>query len=423
MHLVLDLSLTVAKPWLQAPSGIDRVEFAHARHWRRRLAPEDLTYVMRTCWGEIAAIPSALAEGILDAAEGRIAPGHGHRSPALMARPAAAMTLHFYRIGVGRLRRRVARRPDSVFLTVSNANLHHHGALDGLRRMGCAVVGLVHDAIPLTHPHCFRAGESERHARRLQGLSCYADAALAVSEAARAEVAGWLAARGMRVPPMEVAHLGLDLPPPPPAAVPEAGGDPYFLMLGSLEPRKNHALMLELWREMAAAAAMAGPGAPPPPRLVVVGRRPSDPHPAMALLERGAFGGRVEYRGRLPDAEVSRLLRGARALLFPSLAEGFGIPLAEALSQSVPVLASDIPAFREVGGGAPEFLHPLDGPGWRRAVLDYAPEGSARRAAQLARLRSWKAPRWGDHFATAELALQAVSRRAGDVAVARPAMA
>jgi len=397
MHLLLDISLTVAKPWLLAPSGIDRVEFAHVRHWRR-LPPRDITFVMRNAWGGLAALPDGLARDILDQADARIAPGLAHRDVMIRARPALAMARQALGEGAGRLRRILAARQDCVFLTVSCATLHFHRPLAALRRGGARVAALVHDLIPISHPHCFPAGEGERHARRMEGVARFAQGALCVSAATRDALAAWAATRGLPLPPLEVAHLGLDLPVAPRAA--HAAAEAPFVILGSLEPRKNHALLLELWRRWAGA-----PGTPP---LEVIGRRPSEPHPAIALLERGAFAGRVRDRGRLPDAEVARILAGARALLFPSLTEGYGIPLAEALAMGVPAIASDIPAFREVGQDVPEFLDPLDGPGWAAAIMDYAVPGSPRRAAQLERLRGWQAPRWEDHFRVAERLLERV---------------
>ena len=128
------------------------------------------------------------------------------------------------------------------------------------------------------------------------------------------------------------------------------------------------------------------------------------------LLERcAALRGPVLELGTLPDSRVTELLAGARALLFPSFAEGYGLPVAEALGLGVPVLCSDLPALREVGGEVPEYLDPLDGPGWRRAILDYAEPDSPRRAAQLDRLRDWRLPDWDMHFAAVEEMLAQVT--------------
>jgi glycosyltransferase involved in cell wall biosynthesis len=117
------------------------------------------------------------------------------------------------------------------------------------------------------------------------------------------------------------------------------------------------------------------------------------------MLERSPpLRGFVEERGRVSDDEMARLLTGSRALLLPSFAEGFGLPLAEALSLGVPAICSDLPAFREVGKDVPEFIDPMDGPGWRSAILDYAALESPRREAQVARLARWQSPTWSCHF-------------------------
>jgi len=97
-----------------------------------------------------------------------------------------------------------------------------------------------------------------------------------------------------------------------------------------------------------------------------------------------------------------RLINEAQALLLPSFAEGFGFPLVEALALGVPVICSNLAALRENGGSVPEYLDPLDGIGWRAAVIDYSLPASPRRAAQIRRLAGWTAPRWEDHFAAVD---------------------
>ncbi len=101
----------------------------------------------------------------------------------------------------------------------------------------------------------------------------------------------------------------------------------------------------------------------------------------------------------MPDAEAHALLQRARAVLLPSFAEGYGLPLAEGLARGVPALCSDLPALREVGGDVPEYLDPLDGLGWMKAIIDYSAPQSPRRSAQLERLKHWQPPSWNQHIA------------------------
>ena len=74
------------------------------------------------------------------------------------------------------------------------------------------------------------------------------------------------------------------------------------------------------------------------------------------------------------------------------------MPLVEALAQSVPVIASDLPVFREIAGTIPEYLDPLDGAGWYRAIQDYLASGGGRRQLQIERMANYSAPTWSDHF-------------------------
>jgi glycosyltransferase involved in cell wall biosynthesis len=92
------------------------------------------------------------------------------------------------------------------------------------------------------------------------------------------------------------------------------------------------------------------------------------------------------------------MVAGARAVLLPSFAEGFGMPVAEALVAGVPVIVSDIDALREVGGDAPDYIDPLDGLGWRAAIEDYCRPDSARRAAQVRRIADWRPCTWDRHI-------------------------
>lgn len=401
MHLVFDVSLTVARPWLAQPSGIDRVEFAHLRHWRN-LPREDITFVMRNGWNQLAAIPDWLGDQYLDLVDKRVAGGMAANRTELRVRSGAIMYTQWWGVGRRLLKRRLAARPDSVFLTVSCATLHMLPIFQELHGRGCGIVPLIHDVIPLSHPQFMKPKETRLHRLRLQALSRYSDAGLVVSEAALADLHKFTSDVGLALPPMTVVHPGVDLRTDnlPPATNPET---PYFLMVGSLEPRKNYQLIRKLWQELGTHEEV--------PRLVIVGRTSTMPHPDVEDMSSIGVRGKIEYRGRVSDTELSSLLKGARALLFPSVIEGFGIPVAEALAAGIPAIVSDIPAFREVGGETPEYVPPQDKDAWRRAILEYAGEESAFRRAQLARMPAWKMPTWDAHFQKVEQVLRQVASR------------
>jgi glycosyltransferase involved in cell wall biosynthesis len=112
---------------------------------------------------------------------------------------------------------------------------------------------------------------------------------------------------------------------------------------------------------------------------------------------------------RCDDATLGAYMRGARALLFPSFVEGYGLPLVEALAVGTPVIASDLGVFRELAGNIPDYFSPIDGLGWSRAIEAYAQPDSALREAQLARLAGWSPPTWEGHFAKVDAWLAKLS--------------
>ncbi|HWD60156.1 MAG TPA: glycosyltransferase [Stellaceae bacterium] len=380
--IALDLSRLLSRAGSAAASGIDRVELAYARHLAAgRLPP---VFAARNVLGGVGLLPAMEAQAFV-AALGRswhdgatrgerrhlVAQARRLRRAALFGGPALRRAL------------RVGQEPP-VYLVVSHSGLDRGAAIARLKAAsGASFVCLIHDLIPLEQPALTRPDQVRRHVRRIDTVARLADAAI-VNSAATGDA---LRARlGRRNLPIVVAPLGIDLPDVPPAAAER----PYFIVLGRIEPRKNHRLLLEIWMRLAAELGERAP------QLAVIGRRG---YRGKAIArELGDLPGFVALHGELPDRAMGALLRGARALLLPSFAEGFGLPVAEALAAGVPVLCSDLPALRESGGGIPDYLDPADREGWHRAILDFA-VASSRRDAQLARLEGWRPPGWAAHFA------------------------
>jgi glycosyltransferase involved in cell wall biosynthesis len=287
-------------------------------------------------------------------------------------------------------------------INAGHSGLEHAHWARRLREQGARPLLVVHDLIPITHPQYCRAGEADRHAQRMRHALGWAAAVVANSQATLDTLAGWAISQGLTLPAATVAHLG-----PGSGSGWAAGGGagdarplpgPYFVVLGTLEPRKNHALLLRVWERLVQAL-----GAQAVPRLVLIGQRGWDIEALLRdLAHSPGLQGVVLERPRCSDAELARWLRHARALLLPSFAEGYGMPLVEALAAGVPVLASELPVFREVAGAVPDYLDPLDGPAWLAAVTAYAAPDCEARRAQLERMQGFCAPTWARHFAVVD---------------------
>lgn len=284
--------------------------------------------------------------------------------------------------------------PGATLIHAGHDGLHSAAYAKEVRRRQLKAYFFLHDIIPITHPEFCRAGEAERHRRRVETMVTAGNGLIVNSAATRDEVEFYAARNGWRLPPCIVAPLAAGKLQQP-AANPLMD-EPYFVILGTIEPRKNHLFLLHLWRSLVAETKGAAP------KLVVIGQRGWECEQAVDMLDRcDALKGVVIERPRCSDTELATWLHHARALLFPTFAEGFGIPLVEALSLGTPAIVSDLPVFREIAADIPEYMGPLDGAGWRRMILDYASRDSQRRAAQLARIQGYAPPSWEAHFAKA----------------------
>lgn len=286
-------------------------------------------------------------------------------------------------------------RADSVLLNVVHSGLDSAAYAERVRRYELRPLYFLHDLIPMNFPEYGRSGEAERHRRRVSTMLKSAHGLIVNSSATGRDLETYAASLGVPAPSWITAHLAPPEFPPPVAERPMPG--PYFVVLGTIEPRKNHLLLLKIWRQL------VGEFGHDTPRLVVIGQRGWECEQVADMLERcEALQGIVVELPGCDDKALANWLHHAQALLFPSFAEGYGIPLVEALSQGTPVVASNLTVFRELAGDIPDYLDPLDGAGWRQAILDYAATENQRRAAQLGRMTGWQAPSWPAHFEKVE---------------------
>lgn len=387
LEIVLDLSRLLSRILYSTPTGVDRVEMAYARHLLAQVGFR-LSFAAVHPIGLYGRLSRRAVLGFLDrteaAWEGRLElPKRGLRrwlhllKTLWVLRPRALPTSHGTR----------------VIIQSSPHHLHRENLVRNiLRREGAAFACFVHDLIPIEFPEYARPGGAALHARRIATIERHASLAIANSTATHDAFLRHTRHAGTKR--SVVAPLGIEHPVTAAASRASPQGACYFVCVGTIEPRKNHLLLLNLWRALAAERRSNFM-----PRLLVIGRRGWENEQVIDMLERcPSLTEYVEELNGLSDEQVRMLIAGARALLLPSFAEGFGMPVTEALGSGVPVICSDLPALREAGGNVPEFLDPLDGPSWAAAIKEYAVENSPRRAAQLDRLTSWHAPSWNDHM-------------------------
>jgi len=274
-------------------------------------------------------------------------------------------------------------------------------AVESAKAQGASVVPLIHDLLPWSHPQFFAPLFCAQVIRWLRDMLPLADAVICNSHATAAALEQFAAAEALSdaVPSVGVFPLGTKLTPatsePRPEVTAVFAKAAPFLMVGTIEPRKNHTLVLDAFDRFWAAGGTAP--------LVVIGRRGWQ---CEAMLRRFAAlvaaGRGFTHIGDGTDADLQHAYRHARCLIFPSVAEGFGLPIVEALAQGLPAIASDIPVHREVGGDLATYI-PLGDPDHLAGLLRSIADGSAVLTAPAP--GSVHLPTWADSAVTLRVEL------------------
>ncbi len=386
LSVVLDISHLHARRDIVVPAGIDRVDRAYAT--ALSTAPDLDLLGLRI---GLAGTKLYSREAVSDLAtnpHGTIDDSLGGAGNAVLASiwawlrrsPAENLALGMRRVspagGVPRFRG--ARGPvhdlaasqakvgrGAIYLNATTYGLWVPGYLRWLKaRPDVRPVFFIHDLLPIDYPEFFQASRAMIFKRIVDAIFRRAAGLVAASPPVAERIEGEVASRGRGKIPIHVAPLPL-------SASLSHGADlatqetipPYFVACGTIEPRKNHLLLLHIWRRLIESQN-------PAPRLILVGRRGWENEEVVDTLERcpDLLGHVLEVNG-LPDCGLRWLLSNACAALVPSFAEGHGLPVAEALAVGTPVVASDSDVFRWTSQECAIFRHPLDGRGWMESIV------------------------------------------------------
>ncbi len=388
--VLVDVTRTVSRALQPNPTGIDRVERAYIDHFQSRgnahfvakigrkfvlLDRDGMREVIRRIdsgdWGPMQSVWSDLG---------------GRRAQRWIANR-TIRRLGVVEFGISGAEYELLRRigQDCVYLNVGHTNLDDDW-LVALRNL--KVVPMLHDMIPLDSPQFQTPKSVETFEKRAKSVAAHASLVLANSNFTAERIHYWFSQWGQQAD-IQTVHLGVDArlntdwhPTQP----------PYFVMLGTIEPRKNHRLILDTWRLMSDENR---------PDLHIIGKRGWMNTEVFEFLDTSPLmGTNIFEHGALSDKEMLKLLAGASALLFPSHAEGFGLPVLEALQIGVPVVAKRLPVLEELAGNSLLYMDSQDANVWSTIITRLAKSsGTGHKAEELSDLAL---PSWGDHFEQVE---------------------
>ncbi len=370
-------------------TGVDRVEKAYLDYLLIETVP--LYGLVRSAFGYLLLDQTGCAQfaAALDSGDFGEADSLSKLKPGLDPNRAAAETF-LRRICVTRcLPFRLGKMlkqalPDGAhYLNVGHSNLTDR-VVAAIRRVPDAQIAvMVHDTIPLDFPQYQRPETAEQFGHFLARVSDCADVLICNSEQTKADVQEHIPqARADYV----TAHLGVPLPELDTAPAGPWQGHPYFLCIGTIEPRKNHGLLLDLWKDV------------PDAHLILCGQRGWRNADVFDRLDQKPA--RVHELPNLTDPELFALLADSNGLLFPSHAEGYGLPPIEATALGVPVLCNTLPVYREVLGDIPVYASCSDRYLWLQEIKAMAAKDPEEHGSNTSANAQWSPPGWEAHFKT-----------------------
>lgn len=278
------------------------------------------------------------------------------------------------------------------------------GYFKALKKHQIQLVPMIHDLIPLLYPEFVEQSFEQKMLFLFSQFLNDATGIMTVSEEGGKTLKAYLNTKNLPSPPIVGITLAPGFKPFPSASIRKIEG-PYFVMIGPTDDnRKNHLLMLEIWRDLLKRLGTSTP------KLMIIGSPCRSNQYPRKILELSSHLKEYVLECPCTDEELVDYLSYARALLFPTFAEGYGLPLVEALSLKVPAIVSDLSVFHEIAGHIPEYLHPLDGLGWMKMIEEYSNEHSELRLAQLQRMEGFQVPSWDKHFKEVEQFLAQIER-------------
>lgn len=261
------------------------------------------------------------------------------------------------------------------------------------------VAHVVYDLIPILMPEYAMPGMDKHFTRFMEQAGRVCDVLYAISDSTAADLRTFLAGRGLpSMPVIRRLHLACDRPSDQTEPVNAHGLVPqgFALYVSTIEPRKNHLMLFNLWRRLYAERQGNSPV------LVLVG------HPGWNVTDLLAYmkacepltDRYVRVLNGVSDADLEWLYQNARCTLYPSMYEGWGLPITESLARGTPVIASSTSSMPEASQGLCTLLDPFDLLGWENQIRRHFDDAEFLEARRQAIFAGYRHTSWSEAIGT-----------------------
>lgn len=396
MRIFLDVTRTLAHAKKKTPTGIDRVEHAYIRFLLNQKPSADVWFVVNTPVGRGILSASEMASAYEEIQHNQNGGGSSPPTSGFkeliseLQRPISNLrnsplslrtnrkegdsvaTIAFWLAKGFRRFQKLSNQPqETIYLHTSHVQLDRPRLFHWLHRDTIFPAFFIHDLIPIEFPEFCGPGAAERHRIRIKTALRFGKAFIVNSEFTKDSLLSFVDSNA--IPPAAVIPLANSIDVPELTKFPPITNEvPFFLHVGTIEGRKNIPHLLNVWREVVRRA-----GFERAPRLVLIGQRGWECETVLSILDRSReLANHVIEVSDVSDAELRFLMQHAHGLLSVSMTEGYGLPPIEAVRLGTPVVASDIPAHREILGSAAQYVAVHDGAALTSRVLELSRQSS-----------------------------------------------
>lgn len=260
---------------------------------------------------------------------------------------------------------------------------------------GAKMLFFVYDLLPIEFPEYFKSDTDRRHLSRMINVSRCADIIIPISRDVGEKVNELFQVLNTNIPRIVPIEPGVEeafLINRNQIAIDQEPLN-QFVIVSTIEPRKNHLMLLQIWREFVYS------GLEQIPKLYIIGRRGWKNDNVFNFLDNCiALKPYVIELTDAPDDTVISKLSESKASLFPSFGEGWGLPPVESLALGVPTICADIPILREATKGSAMYINPNDYFGWRDKILEISQMTITEFCEKRRELESFHPFEWGAAF-------------------------
>ncbi len=398
---VIWIDLTDLRAWSGHHTGIQRVVYHLAYGYSKR---EDVRFFfyndarrifVETQFIPLTEDPGSSAADMAPSLKGRLkqkavqtARGLAHRAPeswrrAILTPENKNRLRHNYHRGrhfLSKLRRSTIDRgpvgPEAVFsagdtVLIMGKAWDYPNLMPDLgvlrRSLHFKLVQVIYDLIPSLHPHLFGPGLFRQYTQHMFEVAANSDGLVAISKSSKRDMERFCKELRLPVPPIGIMRLGDDVmsAAPHPGSVGSLEAGEYILCVGTLEVRKNHALLYSVWK----LAKLRGIELP---KLVIVGGRGWFTGDVIYALEHDPdVRDQIQIVSGISDSQLTWLYQNCRLTVFPAIYEGWGLPIAESLAYGKLCLPSSTSSMTEIAGDLLEYFEPFDAAACLNLIVKY----------------------------------------------------